>query len=107
MSLNESIVEDTALERFGDLGTAVGHGPQLAPRDEPGNVMRRERHYFVSQAGRMNYQGKSRRGWPTGSAPEESACRQRQCRFKWPGQYWMAPGMGNLGALTVARHNRH
>ena len=31
MSLNESIVEDAALERFGDLGFSVGHGPHLAP----------------------------------------------------------------------------
>jgi type I restriction enzyme, R subunit len=31
MSLNESIVEDAALEWFGGLGYAVGHGPQLAP----------------------------------------------------------------------------
>ena len=31
MSLNESIVEDAALEWFGELGYAVGHGPQLAP----------------------------------------------------------------------------
>ena len=31
MSLNESIVEDAALEWFGELGCAVGHGPHLAP----------------------------------------------------------------------------
>ena len=31
MSLNESIVEDAALEWFGELGFAAGHGPQLAP----------------------------------------------------------------------------
>ncbi|HMP71880.1 MAG TPA: HsdR family type I site-specific deoxyribonuclease [Kiritimatiellia bacterium] len=31
MTLNESIVEDAALEWFGDLGYATGHGPQLAP----------------------------------------------------------------------------
>ncbi len=31
MSLNESIVEDAALEWFGDLGYAVGHRPHLAP----------------------------------------------------------------------------
>jgi hypothetical protein len=30
MSLNESIVEDAALEWFGELGYAVGHGPQFA-----------------------------------------------------------------------------
>ena len=31
MSLNESIVEDAALEWFGELGYGVGHGPHLAP----------------------------------------------------------------------------
>ncbi len=31
MSLNESIVEDAALEWLKELGYAVGHGPQLAP----------------------------------------------------------------------------
>jgi len=30
-SLNESIVEEAALEWFGELGYAVGHGPHLAP----------------------------------------------------------------------------
>jgi len=31
MTLNESIVEDAALEWFGELGYAVRHGPNLAP----------------------------------------------------------------------------
>ncbi len=31
MSLNESIVEDAALDWFGELGYAIGHGPQFAP----------------------------------------------------------------------------
>jgi type I restriction enzyme R subunit len=31
MSLNESIVEDAALEWFGELGYEIRHGPQLAP----------------------------------------------------------------------------
>lgn len=30
MSLNESIVEDAALEWFGELGFRVDHGPHLA-----------------------------------------------------------------------------
>jgi hypothetical protein len=30
LSLTESIVEDAALEWFGELGYAIGHGPQLA-----------------------------------------------------------------------------
>ena len=33
MSLNKSIVEDAALEWFGDLDGFLGHGPQLAPGD--------------------------------------------------------------------------
>ena len=45
MSLNESIVEDAALEWFVELGYAVGHGPHLAPgepaaeRDSFGEVV--------------------------------------------------------------------
>ena len=45
MSLNESIVEEAALEWFGELGYAVGHGPHLAPgepaaeRDSFGEVV--------------------------------------------------------------------
>jgi hypothetical protein len=31
MTLNESIVEDAALEWLGELGYAVGHGPHIAP----------------------------------------------------------------------------
>ena len=45
MSFNESIVEDATLTWFGELGYAVGHGPQLAPgqpaaeRDSFGEVV--------------------------------------------------------------------
>ena len=45
MTLNESHVEEAALEWFGELGYAVGHGPQLAPgepapkRDSFGEVV--------------------------------------------------------------------
>ena len=35
MSLNESHVEAAALEWFGELGYAVGHGPHLAPGEPP------------------------------------------------------------------------
>jgi type I restriction enzyme R subunit len=38
-SLNESIVEDAALEWFGELGYAVGHGPQLAPGEPAAELM--------------------------------------------------------------------
>ena len=77
------------------------------PRGEAGQVIQREQNYFASQAGRMNYQTLHRRGWPIGSGPVESACRQKQCRFKRPGQFWTRRGMRHLGALTEARHNHH
>jgi len=31
MTITESIVEDAALEWFGELGYAIGHGPEMAP----------------------------------------------------------------------------
>ena len=39
MSLNESIVEDAALERLGELGYAIGHGPHLAPGEYAGGTL--------------------------------------------------------------------
>jgi len=77
------------------------------PAGEAGKIIQREQNYFASHAGRMNYQGWARRGWPIGSGPVESACRQKQCRFKRPGQFWTKTGMRNLGALIEARHNGH
>jgi len=77
------------------------------PRGKAGQVVKREQNYLASQAQRMNYQAIHRRGWPIGSGPVESACRQRQCRFKRPGQFWTAKGMRHLGALSEARHNQH
>ena len=74
---------------------------------DAGKVVVREQNYFASHAGRMNYRTIHRRGWPIGSGPVESACRQRQCRFKRPGQFWTPQGMQHLAALTEARYNNH
>ena len=78
-----------------------------APRGAAGKVVVREQNYFAAHAGRMNYRTIHRRGWPIGSGTVESACRQRQCRFKRPGQFWTPAGMRHLSALTEARHNHH
>jgi hypothetical protein len=77
------------------------------PKGEAGKVVVREQNYFASHSGRMNYQSSHRRGWPIGSGTVESACRQRQCRFKRPGQFWTPEGMRHLSSLTEARHNNH
>jgi hypothetical protein len=77
------------------------------PKGEAGKVVVREQNYFASHSGRMNYRTIHRRGWPIGSGTVESACRQRQCRFKRPGQFWTPEGMRHLSSLTEARHNNH
>jgi len=77
------------------------------PRGQAGPIVRREQNYFATHADRMNYREIQKRGWPIGSGSVESACRQRQCRFKRPGQFWTARGMRHLSALTEARHNHH
>ena len=69
-------------------------------------VVRREQNYFEHHAARMNYRELSRHG-PIGSGAVESACRQRQCRFKRAGQFWSEEGMKHLCALQEARRNDH
>jgi hypothetical protein len=35
MSMNESHIEETTLEWLGELGYAIGHGPEMAPGKFP------------------------------------------------------------------------
>jgi len=76
-------------------------------RSQAGKMVQKEKNYFVGQAQRMNYKEIADRGWPIGSGPVESSCRQDQCRFKRPGQSWTRRGFGNLSALDQARRNNH
>ena len=77
------------------------------PRGERGKAARKEQGYFAGQAHRMNYEEIADRGWSIGSGPVESTCRQSQCRFKRPGQFWTKVGFRNLCALDEARRNNH
>lgn len=72
-----------------------------------GEVIRREQNYFAGHARRMNYQAVARRGWAIGSGAVESACLQRQGRFKRSGQFWTPSGQQHLCALMEARQNGH
>lgn len=76
-------------------------------RSQVGRTISKEKKYFAGQARRMNYKEIADRGWPIGSGPVESSCRQDQCRFKRPGQSWTQTGFGNLSALDQARRNNH
>ena len=78
-----------------------------AGRSQTGEVIRREQNYFAGHARRMNYRALAQRGWPIGSGPVESACLQRQGRFKRSGQFWTPSGLRHLSALIETRQNGH
>lgn len=90
--------EQNVLQRIGRLRASQGGA---------GEALRREQGYFESHRQRMNYQTLSRRGWPIGSGSVESACAQRQRRFKRPGQFWSREGLRHLNALIEARDLNH
>jgi hypothetical protein len=67
----------------------------------------KEINYLREHQDRMDYRVGSRCGEPIGSGAIESTCRQAQCRFKRPGQYWSQQGDEALLCLeTFWRNNR-
>ena len=67
----------------------------------------REVNYFHEHEARMDYRAGVRRGEPIGSGAIEATCRQTQCRFKRPGQFWSQKGDEALMCLeTFWRNNR-
>jgi hypothetical protein len=76
-------------------------------RSQCGHIVRKEKNYFAGQSKRMNYKEIADKGWPIGSGPVESSCRQDQRRFKGPGQSWTHEGFACLSALDQARRNNH
>jgi hypothetical protein len=76
-------------------------------RGERGRNQRREQNYLAGHAHRLNYGAVAKRGWPIGSGAVESACRQKQVRFKNCGQFWSPEGLARLNALIEARDLHH
>jgi len=63
--------------------------------------------YLENHQGRMDYAAARRAGEPQGSGAMESTCRQYQCRFKRPGQFWSCAGDEGLMCLeTFWRNDR-
>jgi hypothetical protein len=70
-------------------------------------VVTREVNYFRAHQQRMDYRAALRAGEPIGSGPVEATCRQAQCRFKRPGQFWSRAGDEALLCLeTFWRNDR-
>ena len=64
-----------------------------------------ELEYFQTHRDRLDYQAASKRGQPLGSGAIESTCRQYQCRFKRPGQFWSLSGDEALMCLETFWRN--
>lgn len=66
-----------------------------------------ELNYLESHRERMDYAAARRAGEPQGSGAMASTCRQYQCRFKRPGQFWSCVGDEGLMCLeTFWRNHR-
>jgi hypothetical protein len=70
-------------------------------------MLSREIEYVKTHQHRMDYAQAKAAGEPLGSGAIESTCRQYQCRFKRPGQFWSLDGDEALLALeTLYRNDR-
>jgi hypothetical protein len=69
--------------------------------------LEREINYFGANLKRLTYRQGVKLGEPLGSGAIESTCRQYQCRFKRPGQFWSTAGDEGLMCLeTFWRNHR-
>lgn len=76
-------------------------------RKKKRQAVQAEVSYLESQRERMDYAAARRAGEPQGSGAMESTCRQYQCRFKRPGQFWSCAGDEGLMCLeTFWRNDR-
>lgn len=77
------------------------------PAGTAAQAVEKEVAYFQQHQHRMDYRSGRRRGEPIGSGAVESTCRQTQCRFKRPGQYWSQRGDEALLCLETFWRNGH
>jgi hypothetical protein len=75
------------------------------PKGASAQAVVKELNYFREHQHRMDYRAGQRRGEPIGSGAIESTCRQAQCRFKRPGQYWTPQGDEALLCLETFWRN--
>lgn len=75
------------------------------PAGATAQAVAHEVNYLREHQDRMDYRTGGRRGEPIGSGAVESTCRQSQCRFKRPGQYWSQQGDEALLCLEMFWRN--
>lgn len=101
--LVRQLKNESAVKVIGQLDEALA-GLPAGPSAE---VVRKEIAYLREHQERMDYRAGRRAGEPIGSGPVEATCRQGQCRFKRPGQFWSPEGDEALLCLeTFWRNDR-
>ena len=75
------------------------------PAGSAAEAVAKEVAYFHEHQDRMDYRAARRAGEPIGSGPVEATCRQTQCRFKRPGQFWSRHGDEALLCLEMFWRN--
>lgn len=91
-------------------GRAVSLLTNLRPltkrlRHKKRQAVESELNYLESHRERMDYAAARRAGEPQGSGAMEATCRQYQCRFKRPGQFWSCVGDEGLMCLETSWRN--
>jgi hypothetical protein len=101
--LLHQLKHQSALTVINELETILGS----APPGPQAQVVQQQVNYLREHQQRMDYRAGRRAGEPMGSGAIESTCRQTQCRFKRPGQYWSQQGDESLLCLEMFwRNNR-
>jgi len=93
---NESAVK--VIRQLDEALAGLPVGPAAA-------AVAKEVAYFREHEARMDYRAARRAGEPIGSGPVEATCRQGQCRFKRPGQFWSTVGDEALLCLETFWRN--
>jgi hypothetical protein len=75
------------------------------PAGPSAEAVRQAIAYVKEHQQRMDYRAGQRAGEPIGSGPVEATCRQAQCRFKRPGQFWTTAGDEALLCLETFWRN--
>jgi hypothetical protein len=100
--LVRQLKNESSIKGIGKLEEALAE----MPGGTEAQTVAKEVAYFQEHQARMDYRVGRRAGEPIGSGPVEATCRQTQCRFKRPGQFWSKRGDEALLCLEMFWRNR-
>lgn len=99
--LVRQLKNESSIKVIGQLEAALA----TLPGGAAATAVAKEVEYLREHQERMDYRAGRRAGEPIGSGPVEATCRQYQCRFKRPGQFWSQAGDESLLCLETFWRN--